>query len=200
MTKAPLENWIDGKSASGEDTFLMALRHAAAVDIGLPCFLRTGHTSGKHSWRETCYVTDAVSIDLHVARLVEESMMGFPSLPTEVWAVRELIDTVPLFHAFNGMPITREFRYFSDGSEVSHRQAYWPPDAIVNPDQADWREALERAAFCPPPLDRDLTELAMRAASVQNGGEWSVDMLYGSRGDWFITDMARAEDSFRWEP
>src|SRR3990167_8212267 len=30
---------------------------AASDRMGYPCFLRTGHTSGKHSWDKSCFLT-----------------------------------------------------------------------------------------------------------------------------------------------
>jgi hypothetical protein len=39
---------------------------AAGGAMGWPCFLRTDHTSGKHSWKNTCYLTSPAVVKQHV--------------------------------------------------------------------------------------------------------------------------------------
>lgn len=177
-----------------------------ADEIGYPCFLRTGHTAGKHEWIETCYLTTREHIPLHVYRLVEYSVLAdMFGLPLTTWVVRELIETEPLFHAFRGeMPITREFRVFTgkyDGDVIGAIQPYWPVNAIEGAgDFSTWIKPLKKASMISTDEAIKLHSTAENARLVIGGGEWSVDFLQDKHGEWWLTDMAPAEISYRWEP
>lgn len=192
---------LDGVRPAHWDLFQEWMRDAArSIGHGGPVFLRTGYGSGKHDWRRTCYVADPEVIGQHVGALVEWSaLVDLKGLPTDVWAVRKLIATEPLFYAFEGMPITREFRFFVRDCEIVHAQPYWPPDAIVVPDADDWRERLIAASFLHSHERARLEVFVARACGAVGGGYWSVDMLEDADGGWWITDMADGERSFRWE-
>ena len=70
---------------------------SAARAMGLPCFLRTDHTSAKHEWEKTCFISDPFQIPGHVFAIAEYSeMAGIMGLPWHTWAVRELLPTIPL--------------------------------------------------------------------------------------------------------
>jgi hypothetical protein len=180
--------------------------------IGLPCFLRTGQTSGKHRWRDTCYLTDVAALELHVAELINFSeQCGFLGVPWNVWCVRELLPTKPvmLLEGYGGMPLCREWRCFVDGAEVICVHPYWPlpaiRDGVMIPESKvgkplrwllrDTDEASKKLRD-PEGLE-DVKTLASRAGAAL-GGHWSVDILDTERG-WFVTDCAVASDSFHWE-
>lgn len=192
---------LDGKMPAGFLDFRDKLL-TACDKIGWPCFLRTGLTSGKHRWRDTCYLETVDDIESHIAALVEFSAMAdFIGLPCDVWAVRETLPTMPLFHAFRDMPICREFRCFVGAAgEVYCIHPYWP------------REALEeglRELFKNWPADYNLLctmygqeehmirRLASAAGKAIGNGWWSVDVLYTEFG-WYVTDCAVAAQSFHW--
>lgn len=200
-----LTSMLDGVRPEDWDTFQELVR-AACYDHGVPCFLRTGQGSGKHSWSDCCYVADAANVGQHIFNLVEWShLVDMFGLPTDVWAVRDLIETKPLFTCewFGGFPVTREFRYFmrDDEFEHVHVQPYWPPDAVADgsPDHPDWRERLEIANRL---TDDEMQHLATLAGAAVGavGGYWSIDFLEDRHGNWWLTDMALGEQSFRWEP
>lgn len=195
---------LDGNDPDGFDTLLEKLVLAADELESWPCFLRTGHLSGKHSWNSCCYVEDASAMLSHVAHLVEESAMGFPGLPTDTWVVREFIPTAPLFHCrdFGDLPVTREFRLFVREDQVEHTQPYWPADALVaaDPDDPNWRERLSVASLLTPSEWKPLANEAKRAVAALGGGFWSVDFLQDANGDFWLIDMAEGDRSFRYEP
>ena len=175
------------------------IAHAAEAVGGYPIFLRTGHTSGKHQWRDTCFVPDRASIPQHIYNIVEYSEMAdMFGLPTEVWVVRELLTTEPAFHAFADMPVTAERRYFVvDGKVVGHHP-YWPPDSLEDSDTdvRDWRKRLEQLNQQPASEIELLTALTEKVGGVLPGA-WSVDWLW-AQGQWWLTDMAWAEVSYVW--
>jgi len=203
-TDADLSYLLDGKEPKGWASF-MAEMEGAGARIGYPAFLRTGHGSGKHAWRRTCYVPFADELADHVVALVEWShVVDMIGLPTSVWAVRELIPTVPLFRCegYGGFPVTREFRMFVRDDYVAHTQPYWPPDAVEEgrPDDPDWRAKLMEASMLTDYEWYQLEGWAMRACEAVGGGYWSVDLMQDATGAWWLTDMADGDCSYRWEP
>jgi hypothetical protein len=201
-TDVELSYLLDGQTPSGFDTFLASLEVACDA-MGYPCFLRTGHGSGKHQWDETCHVPSADTLGHRVGALVEWSALsGIMGLPTNVWAVREMIPTTPLFRllAYRNFPLVREFRLFVRDGKVDHVQPYWPYDAVLAgvPDRTGWEQLLERASRLTTSEESRLKTLAVRACSAVGGGYWSVDLLQAADGSWRLTDMALGDESFRY--
>ncbi len=194
---------VDGKTPESFIS-LVANIWKASETIGVPFFLRTDFTSGKHEWGRTCFVADVADTASHVAALIEYSeCVDILGLPTDVWVVREMIRTKPLFHAFGGrMPITREFRFFIRDGIVEHVQPYWPANAFVGnlmPDTpADWAERLAKASRLTFDERNELTVLTFGACTALGGGYWSVDWLQDADGKWWLTDMAEGEKSYRY--
>jgi hypothetical protein len=217
-TEVELVALLDGESPSGFTLFLEQLR-AAGDQLGWPAFLRTGHTSGKHHWKRTCYLPSADKLSQHVAALVELSacadVMG---LPTNVWCMREMLPTKPVFTApaFGDMPICREFRAFVDGGEVKCLHPYWPHEALMRgfpslradsfeerhelPCDFDLPDDFEEkyAALSDLGDDEETIRTLASQAGAALGGTWSVDLLDTDRG-WYVTDVAEAARSFHWE-
>lgn len=198
---------LDGVEPANFDVFVKAIRKAAD-QIEFPCFLRTGYTSGKHDWGDTCYVPNADVLIQHVVALVEASALAdLMGLPVDSWAVREVIPNVPLFTLdyYCGMPYVPEWRLFATPDEIVHVQPYWPMKALEQgrPSIPNWRDVVA-SFFAEMPLAESGTLLgptAMRAAEVCHGGLWSVDFLWSAvTGRWWLTDMADGDRSFRYDP
>lgn len=189
--------WFDGKSGNGAEKPFLAELAAAATDIGFPCFLRTDHTSGKHSWEDTCFLKSADDVTQHVYNIAEFSecaaLMG---VPWRVWVMREFLPTIPLGSctSYGNMPVCREFRYFVDDGKIRCAHPYWPDHALE-------RGGIDLATFDYKALcagqTRELDRLAETAGKAV-GGSWSVDILE-TRNGWYVTDMAEAHKSFHWE-
>jgi hypothetical protein len=172
---------------------------AAGDEVGWPAFLRTGQGSGKHQWKDTCFLPTYESIPSHVARLIEWSetvdMMG---LPYRYWAVREMLPTMPVckLTAYGDFPLCREFRFFTKGGKVQCQHEYWPADSIEQGEpNCDFDESSLRMRSGDMEI---LTQLAVRAAAACPEEDWSIDFLWTRRG-FFLTDMAIASRSFHWE-
>jgi len=205
---------LDGKDGTPEETaamqaFMAELR-AAAQEFDLPLFLRTGHGSGKHDWKNTCFVTDLDMLPTHVSRLVEWSeMVDMMGLPWDVWAVREFLPVAPVavLPAYANMPVNREFRFFVRDGKVVCGHNYWPIEAIregLGPAGgheagADERATMIYAALCRTEPMSEIADAARIAGQVATAipGAWSVDVLETQRG-WYVTDMAEARKSFHW--
>lgn len=171
---------------------------SAVRDAGMKsAFLRTGSTSMKHAWARTCGVDD-VSIDKirqHVGTLIHD-VFAEMAPPSETLALRERIPTSPVFHDFDGMPITREFRLFvCDQKGPLGHQFYWPKKAFISPNKADWADRLDAISRID---DDELALLQDDAMAVvgELGDAWSVDYLQDEQGQWWLIDMALARHSF----
>lgn len=194
-----LTPWAYGEPPACVNSFAQQVMEAADT-IGYPCFLRSGQTSAKHSWRETCFLADRNEVGPQMYRIAEFAAMV--DLPTTCFAIRKLIPTSPVFTAFHGhMPITREFRFFVLDGETIHWQPYWPPAAVEEgrPSSTRWREQIEV-------MNRfeggEYVSLSTQSERIgkQIGGYWSIDWLQSSDGDWFCTDMAVGDASYMWNP
>ena len=175
--------------------FINALA-TAGHEVGYPCFLRTGLTSGKHEWVKTCHVERAGAMSSHVYRLVDTSLCV--DLSFNVWAVRELLPTQPAFHAFAGMPICQEYRCFGKDGKFLCIHPYWPEDSIRDPAPArGWKKKLKEMSEIQWPTKGLLSHKTEQVTKAL-GGYWSVDWLWVPGKGWYLTDMAEGEVSFHW--
>jgi len=192
---------LDGKDFEGPALRWLAVLQLAAEEIGYPCFLRTGLTSAKHEWRDTCHLPNAESLAKHVLTLIEYSeCASLFGLDWNVWAVRELLPTRPVATVYQGMPLCREFRCFVDGDELLCRHSYWPQDVIAaGMEGADPDDFVELINSLDETTSRERAEIEnlARAAGKACGGRWSVDILDTARG-WYVTDMAEMDRSWHW--
>lgn len=176
--------------------FLQGLE-AKATKHGYPLFLRTGHTSAKHSWKDSCYVISEDQLGQSVVELLEFSAVAIPCLPWNIWAIREFLELDVRFTAFWGdMPIANERRYFIENGTMICSHPYWPAEAferILNkPD--NWQELLdEMNAEATPELD----ELSIHV-SKHFEGAWSLDWAKAKDGTWYAIDMALMRASYHW--
>lgn len=189
---------------------LIARIASAGNDLGWPIFLRTGQGSGKHQWRDTCYVVCPEDVPNHVGNLIEWSAMAdIVGLPDRFWAVREFLPLRYEFTAFLGMPVAREFRFFLRDGKVECVHPYWPGSAIRNSSipAAEWAPKLtqqnrlnenERTFLI------DLIEGSLIGSPLR-GRYWSFDMAQlalnvdmREEDSWVAIDMALGDLSFHW--
>ena len=165
---------------------------------GYPIFVRNSFTSGKHSWKDSCFIKEEESISAikeRIYQLTESSLMG-PGLAPLKLVLREFIDTKPAFHAFHGnTPITQEFRLFFDNGKPVKWQAYWPETSIQEPDCDDWKEKLKNIS---EPNDELMAKMKHYAKLVTEEleGYWSVDFLIDNNGKPWLIDMADGHASY----
>ena len=199
-TAIGLWEMLYGMEPDGLDEFVAEIKHALTI-LGTPAFFRTGHTSGKHNAKQTCFLTKASRISAHIFALVEESFMATPGLPIGTWAVREMLEfgLPTAFTAFNGLPIKMERRYIFRDGKVEHHRPYWPQEVFQSnyygmtlPD--NWEQLLRLINFESKGEVLDLTARTKEVAK-QFSGWWSVDWINTKIG-WVAIDMARGEDSW----
>lgn len=197
MTGIDLSPLLDGETPMGFEAFLDSLR-AACDRITYPCFLRTGHMSGKHDWTRTCFLAFPEDLASHVAELVELSaLVDMLGLPTDTWVAREFLTLATGFQAFRGMPVAVERRWFFRDGDILCSHPYWPMDSIENPSVADYRAkllAMQSVQVSALPAMREIVQKVARAFE----GSWSVDLALGADGTWYAIDMAEGGRSFHW--
>lgn len=114
---------------------------AMADETGFPVFVKNSFTSSKSDWDESCSFISAERDHVlkNLSTMAHFLSMG-PSPYAGMIVVREMLKTTPAFYAFNGMPITKEFRFFARDGKADSYQPYWPAEAFkdeptpVNPD------------------------------------------------------------------
>jgi hypothetical protein len=167
-----------------------------------PCFLRTDLASGKHHWKDSCFVDDEAKIQKHVFEVVESNLMAdITGLDFKAFAVREYIPMDSKFTAFYGdMPVNPERRYFvKDGTVVCHHP-YWVEEAIEEsktPSAPNWRELSKEMNIETESEISLLTNYALMVTGKLSGA-WSVDFCKAKDGRWILIDLAVANRS--WHP
>jgi hypothetical protein len=173
----------------------------ACIEMGYPVFIRTDHFSGKHSWRNTCYVEGNYKLRNNLMTLMDENFcVGLVGLPINAIVVREYVPMNTLFTAFWGkLPINPEIRLFIKDGELLCSHWYWIKDSIVHPSTQKWESILAKAQNNIKNIFSD--ELAKNiAASIGEvlDGYWSVDLCRAYDQSWYLIDMA--EGSLSWHP
>ena len=221
-TDCELVALCDGITPDGFVEFLAELRSAADSLGSYPVFLRTGQCSGKHNWKNTCFLADPDLIADHVYAIVEFSELCgmFGELPHHVWAVREMLPTKPAVSlpGYGEMPLTLEIRAFIRDGKIQCLHPYWPKDAVeqgfpqkpVGGFSGGILDDHEYERVLPPDFDAMYAtssawspgdELAVRGLLKEVApllpDYWSVDLLSTDRG-WYVTDCALGGQSFHW--
>jgi hypothetical protein len=174
--------------------------------IGVPFFLKRGNFSGKHCWKDACFVdsSDPEVIIRHMTEIAVDAEM-FWCDPEYCFVARAMIPTKSAFKAFWGeMPVTKERRYFIRDGQVEFHHPYWPPFSIETErgelltQEPNWKALLAEVNRETPEEVEYLTEQSRKIASALPG-YWSVDWLQDVDGNWWLIDMADGDTSFRWE-
>jgi hypothetical protein len=172
----------------------------AGSKIGYPLFLRSGQTSHKHEWLDTCYIKDKETLIQNAQNIAEYNIMaGVPvGFPINVWVIRKLIKITPIFYAFNKMPITKEIRVFIKNGKIQCIHPYWPEEAIKgHTEDKDWKVKLKAMNHLTKHELNKLELLNLRVA-LNFKDYWSVDWLKGDDKKWYLIDMATGKDSYHY--
>ena len=167
--------------------------------LGYPLFARTDMASGKHSWKDTCYVPRADRLIRHVLNICEENEMAqIIGLDYSAIVLREFLWLETSFTAFADFPVNKERRYFVRDGEVICHHPYWPEDSIKgHTSEPNWREKLAVLNAEDNEEIALLTDYATRVGKAL-GECWSVDFAKARNGKWFLIDMAQGYESFHW--
>ena len=195
---------LDEKDMRTFSSFRGLLEHMITRMGGYPVFIRTGQTSHKHQWSETCYVKQKDTLMKNVQTMLEYSIMSSvnpkKSFPINVWVVRKLIPTSPIFSAFGSqIPITKEMRFFIRDGKIECMHPYWPEESIKGfTEDKDWKKKLKTMNIISDDDLNHLKKLTLKVARVFKG-YWSIDWLKSKSGKWYAIDMATGKDSYHWK-
>lgn len=93
------------------------------------------------------------------------------------------------------MPVASERRYFINKGQIQCHHPYWILDSIHDPSVDNWRELLTELNEETPEEVKLLSKYALSVAEILEG-YWSVDFALSNKGEWYLIDMAKGEDSF----
>lgn len=183
----------------------------AMQSVGIPAFVRTDLSSAKHDGPRSYCVEAPNDLLRVVSSTVADNEMKFwlePDRNPQAFMVRRWLDLAGSFRAFGRGPedepghlIAREFRVFVyDDDRAGCWHPYWPEFAIEDhrPDRADWRAVLAEQSRLDEPDLTDLLTMAAEAAGTLQRGSWSVDFAQDTDREWWLIDMADADES--WHP
>jgi len=179
--------------------------HEAYLRFGGTAFMKLGNFSAKHSWEQSCHLGPGLStedIRDRVARIMYDQCLVGCTESLAV-AVRRMIPTKPAFLAegFSNMPVTRERRLFTNGCcEVACNHPYWPPE-VFREITDEQRAALDDINQITPEEEAYLVEQTQKAARLLaplHADGWSIDFLQDVAGEWWLIDVARANQSYHW--
>lgn len=168
-----------------------------------PCFLRTDLLAAKHNFLNSCYVKDEYSITRSMVSLVEAHAMSM-NLPIPLaFVVREFVQLKHHFTAFDGLPIAKERRYFVEGMRTVCHHAYWPKEAIINPEpENSWSIYLKdlnaETVHEIDQLSRAASTIGVALEKKTGYRNWSLDFAQDIAGVWWFIDAAIASTS--WHP
>lgn len=186
---------LDGKPDPAFDK-MIAEAEIEADKMGYPVFIRSDEYSGKHSWKNTCFIARREDIHPHVAAILEEIEM-LMIVPFFGIAVREFWQLDWKFLSHEGMPVSCERRFFVKDGTYQCSHPYWPPASIQNPSIENWLGVLNDLQK----VSREEMEILVPWAELVGktlGGYWSIDFCRRRSGQWGLTDMALGEDSYHW--
>lgn len=196
--------------------YLTKIKKIIDKNFCYPVFIRTDLASGKHNWKNACFVRNESELLDRILNVLEFNFMaGILGLDFSAIVIREFLELDWRFKAFHGeMPVAKERRYFINNGEVVCHHPYWIEDAISQAHKGEgegsflgylphrlpnkWRETLATINF------EDLDEvLLLSAYSLQIAqilkGYWSIDFAFSRDENWYLIDMALGEVSYHVE-
>ncbi len=165
-----------------------------------PVFVRTDFASGKHGWKNTCFVKDEKQLVRNLLEIISKNLCaGIFGLPFEALVFREYIPLDAGFKAFYGeMPIAREQRFFISNKKIQCYHPYWPKWTIQNPNRKDWESILDNQNRLTEEEFTLLSQYALHVGEVLHQ-YWSIDFAYSKVNQkWYLIDMALGIESFHW--
>ena len=188
-------SWIDYGVPAGVILALKKLAKQLEPIEPYPLFIRTDVNSGKHDYKNTCFIESEDKLGPNVNNLIVDTVMK--DLFPRAIILREFVELDWEFKAFWGeLPIAPEVRVMVKDGEVERWFFYWPEDAIRKPSKENWRELLAEMRKIAEKEQDQFLGIAERVAKKFDG-YWSVDFARTKRGVWILIDMALGEVSWR---
>lgn len=99
-------------------------------EFSYPLFVRTDFASGKHGWKDTCFIENKEKLSRNIFEIIVDNLIAdLFGLPFEALVFREYIPLEARFEAFYGnMPVAKERRYFINNDQI---QCFTPETEII---------------------------------------------------------------------
>lgn len=200
-----LEDAIDTFSDPEILRLFEEVKKAVPLLGGYPVFLRSDETSNKHDWEDSCYVADEEHLASGIRNILEFTLMVDMAgeLNFRGIVLREFLELPHEFHAFNGIPVSKEFRFFIKNGACLCRHPYWFPSCMRRVDCKDWLPKLRKIQVLEPSEQIILDQYALAISKVveplnATDNYWSIDFCYAYERGWLVTDMALGSASFHY--
>lgn len=195
--KVDLFPLLDWESPEGIDKLVEDIDYYANK-VWYPCFLRTGQTSNKHNWKNTCFLTKKEDIISHLANLQDFSVMAdmFSPRSMETLVVRKMLDTTAIFTAFEEMPITKEMRLFVKDWKIESLHPYWPQEAFEKFNIEGIEEKMNELISLTEEEKLFFSKIWTFLAQAFPW-YWSIDFLKTTNWEWICIDMAQGHNSYK---
>jgi hypothetical protein len=170
---------------------------AVVQDIfGGTAFIRTDVTSAKHLGINAIKVspTNPLHFPLRQTLKHAETKTYLSKYKSSAIMLREWLILPHPGTAFNGLPIGREWRVFAGPNGVNCVNGYWPKNALDG-----FMDKGSRLPDLSPIAPSHILKAASIAAASMGGGMWSVDFMQDDKGQHWLIDMARGENSYHHE-
>ena len=170
------------------------IKKLVSKNFKYPIFIRGDGGSGKHDWKETCYVKRPADLLQHILNVYHWHLECdvFGGMQCNYLAIREFIQMDSMFTAFFGdMPVNPEIRVFADNGKILCWHWYWVRDAIYRTSVENWKELLsEKTKEVKANGEiKTVKEYARQVAQLFSG-YWSIDFCRAKSGRWYLIDMA----------
>jgi len=196
------KNWCDFIDGKGIPFDVEMLRRIC-LNMGYPVFVRTDQASGKHDWKNSCFIEKEAKLLGNLRNIIEFSFMAdIVGLSIQALVVRKYIPMANLFTAFYGdMPVNPEIRCFVENGSVQCWHWYWVEEAIAEskpPSVKNWKKILDatQRTLKTTDLQQVLCFAEIVAKKFKNDGYWSVDFCKSQGGPWILIDMAEGARSW----
>lgn len=140
-------------------------------------FVLKGQTnSKKFNWNTHMFAKDKESVRVVLSRLLDDTLIGRQDI-----YVREYVPLVTYCHGINGLPITKEFRFFVLYGEVLCGGFYWSShiEEVTKANGGKLPSAEE--------VPQDLLEIV--TTKLGHIPFYSVDIAQTITGDWTVVDL-----------
>lgn len=191
-----VKTFLGDEPLSNLKNYLPKIYEKAKI-LGFPLFIRSDYYSGKHSWKNTCFVENEKSLERQIRNIYIDGLcVDIIGLPFDAVILRKYIEMDSKFTAFyEGMPVSSERRYFINNGKIICHHPYWVEDCIKKPSIKNWKKILKELN---KETDEEIKLLSSYTKLIANklNGYWSVDFCRDKTGKWWFIDCATGERSY----
>jgi len=184
------------------DTDFIKFEEAIQSLGGYPIFCRGSQMSGKHHWKEACYIESKMQLHHNIFQILEAHFLT-DKIPDAMF-FRQYIPMESYFTAWWGeLPVNKEVRCFIKDGVLACQHPYWPISALEQIEKhfikdKDWRQKYQKLLDITKTDRQIIASHLIKLISVFGNEWWSCDFSKGFDGTWYLIDMAIGSASYHW--